>query len=196
MEKGQKKPNKVVFAWIILILLVIIAGSLTYLKLFYTIETEAKNNEELTPAIQNELQKIVDNFNNSELVKEKTKENITIKSKLENNVITVEYESSERKEEYNYTFNNLILIIETDNDDNIFKEIFKIMIYAVQKRLGNENNIDNLIEGFINNTMEVDGLYRETIEANKITYNIDITKVTKEIGSINEKEDEDNANAT
>ena len=196
MEKGQKKSNKVVFAWIILILLVIIAGSLTYLKLFYTIETEAKNNEELTPAIQNELQKIVDNFNNSELVKEKTKENITIKSKLENNVITVEYESSERKEEYNYTFNNLILIIETDNDNNIFKEIFKIMIYAVQKRLGNENNVDNLIEGFINNTMEVDGLYRETIEANKITYNIDITKVTKEIGSINEKEDEDNANAT
>ena len=196
MEKGQKKSNKVVFAWIILILLVIIAGSLTYLKLFYTIETEAKNNEELTPAIQNELQKIVDNFNNSELVKEKTKENITIKSKLENNVITVEYESSERKEEYNYTFNNLILIIETDNDNNIFKEIFKLMVYAVQKRLGNENNIDNLIEGFINNTMEVDGLYRETIEANKITYNIDITKVTKEIGSINEKEDEDNANAT
>ena len=196
MEKGQKKSNKVVFAWITLILLVIIAGSLTYLKFFYTIETNAENNEELTPAIQNELQKIVDNFNNSELVKEKTKENITIKSKLENNVITVEYESSERKEEYNYTFNNLILIIETDNDNNIFKEIFKIMIYAVQKRLGNENNVDNLIEGFINNTMEVDGLYRETIEANKITYNIDITKVTKEIGSINEKEDEDNANAT
>ena len=189
MEKGQKKSNKVVFAWITLILLVIIAGSLTYLKFFYTIETNAENNEELTPAIQNELQKIVDNFNNSELVKEKTKENITIKSKLENNVITVEYESSERKEEYNYTFNNLILIIETDNDNNIFKEIFKIMIYAVQKRLGNENNVDNLIEGFINNTMEVDGLYRETIEANKITYNIDITKVTKEIGSINEKED-------
>ena len=196
MEKGQKKPNKVVFAWIILILLVIIAGSLTYLKFFYTKEKETENKEELTPKIQKELQKIVDNFNNSELVKEKTKENITIKSKLENNVITVEYESSERKEEYNYTFNNLILIIETDNDDNIFKEIFKIMIYAVQKRLGNENNIDNLIEGFINNTMEVDGLYRETIEANKITYNIDITKVTKEIGSINEKEDEDNANAT
>ena len=196
MEKGQKKSNKVVFAWITLILLVIIAGSLTYLKFFYTIETNAENNEELTPAIQNKLQKIVDNFNNSELVKEKTKENITIKSKLENNVITVEYESSERKEEYNYTFNNLILIIETDNDNNIFKEIFKIMIYAVQKRLGNENNVDNLIEGFINNTMEVDGLYRETIEANKITYNIDITKVTKEIGSINEKEDEDNANAT
>ena len=70
------------------------------------------------------------------------------------------------------------------------------MIYAVQKRLGNENNIDNLIEGFINNTMEVDGLYRETIEANKITYNLDITKVTKEIGSIDEKEDEDNANTT
>lgn len=196
MEKGQKKSNKVVFAWIILILLVIIAGSLTYLKFFYTKEKETENKEELTPKIQKELQKIVDNFNNSELVKEKTKENITIKSKLENNVITVEYESSERKEEYNYTFNNLILIIETDNDDNIFKEIFKIMIYAVQKRLGNENNIDNLIEGFINNTMEVDGLYRETIEANKITYNIDITKVTKEIGSINEKEDEDNANAT
>lgn len=196
MEKGQKKSNKVVFAWIILILLVIIAGSLTYLKLFNTIEIEAENNEELTPTIQNELQKIVDNFNNSELVKEKTKENITIKSKLENNVITVEYKSSERKEEYNYTFNNLILIIETDNDNNIFKEIFKLMVYAVQKRLGNENNVDNLIEGFINNTMEVDGLYRETIEANKITYNIDITKVTKEIGSIDEKEDEDNANAT
>ena len=196
MEKGQKKSNKVVFAWITLILLVIIAGSLTYLKFFYTIETNAENNEELTPAIQNELQKIVDNFNNSELVKEKTKENITIKSKLENNVITVEYESSERKEEYNYTFNNLILIIETDNDNNIFKEIFKIMIYAVQKRLGNENNVDNLIEGFINNTMEVDGLYRETIEANKITYNIDITKVTKEIGSIDEKEEEDTANTT
>lgn len=194
MEKGQKKSNKVVFAWIILILLVIIAGSLTYLKFFYTIETEAENNEELTPAIQNELQKIVDNFNNSELVKEKTKENIAIKSKLENNVITVEYESSERKEEYNYTFNNLILIIETDNDNNIFKEIFKLMVYAVQKRLGNENNVDNLIEGFMNNTMEVDGLYRETIEANKITYNIDITKVTKEIGSIDEKEEEDNAN--
>ena len=196
MEKGQKKSNKVVFAWIILILLVIIAGSLTYLKFFYTKEKETENKEELTPIIQNELQKIVDNFNNSELVKEKTKENITIKSKLENNVITVEYESSERKEEYNYTFNNLILIIETDNDNNTFKEIFKIMIYAVQKRLGNENNIDNLIEGFINNTMEVDGLYRETIEANKITYNIDITKVTKEIGSIDEKEDEDNANTT
>ena len=194
MEKGQKKSNKVVFAWIILVLLVIIAGGLTYLKFFYTKEKETENNEELTPAIQNELQKIVDNFNNSELVKEKTKENITIKSKLENNIITVEYESSERKEEYNYTFNNLILIIETDNDNNIFKEIFKIMVYAVQKRLGNENNIDNLIEGFINNTMEVDGLYRETIEANKITYNIDITKVTKEIGSIDEKEEEDNAN--
>ena len=80
MKKEQKKANKVAFAWIILILLVIIAGSLTYLKFFYTKEKETKNKEELTPAIQNELQKIVDNFNNSELVKEKTKENITIKS--------------------------------------------------------------------------------------------------------------------
>ena len=199
MEKEQKKSNKTAFAWIILILLVFIASGLTYLKFFYTRETEAENNEELTPAIQNELQKIVDNFNNSEIIKEKAKENITIKSRLENNVIIVEYESSERKEEYNYTFNNLILITEIANDDNAFKETFKIMVYAVQKKLGNENNIDNLLEGFINNTMEVEGLYRETIEANKITYNIEITKVVKEIGSMDEskeEEEEENANAT
>lgn len=201
MEKEQKKSNKTAFAWIILILLITIASGLTYLKYFYTTNTEAdiENNEELTPTIQNELQKIVDNFNNSELVKEKAKENITIKSRLENNVIIVEYESSERKEEYNYTFNNLILITEIANDDNAFKETFKIMVYAIQKKLGNENNIDNLIEGFINNTMEVEGLYRETIEANKITYNIEITKVVKEIGSMDEneeEEEEENANTT
>ena len=66
--------------------------------------------------------------------------------------------------------------IPTMINDPEFEKIFTIIVHAIQKRLDNKNNIDEHIKKFLEEDEEVEGLSKETIEANKIKYQINVSK--------------------
>lgn len=189
-NKPQKKKS-VVGLCLLLIILIGIALGITYLKFFYkdTTGDPIIPEQKLTPAITSELNKIVDNINNDEIVKGKSKENINIKAELKKDTIAITYNNNNKKEEYNFKYNNMLLEIETESADEVFNEIFKIIVRANQKRLNNTNNIDNIVDQFLNNEYEINGLYKESLEANEITYSISIDKVIKIIETKTEEDD-------
>ena len=190
-DNKQVKKKSIAGLCLLLIILIGIALGLTYLKFFYKDTTGVPiiPDQKLTPEITNELNIIVDNINNDEIVKEKSKENINIKAKLNKDTITITYNNESKIEEYNFKYNNMLLEIETENNKTAFNDIFKIIVRANQKRLNNTNNIDILVEQFLNNDYEIDGLYKESLEANQITYNIALDKVIKVIENKTEEDD-------
>ena len=190
-DNKQVKKKSIAGLCLLLIILIGIALGLTYLKFFYKDTTGVPiiPDQKLTPEITNELNIIVDNINNDEIVKEKSKENKNIKAKLNKDTITITYNNESKIEEYNFKYNNMLLEIETENNKTAFNDIFKIIVRANQKRLNNTNNIDILVEQFLNNDYEIDGLYKESLEANQITYNIALDKVIKVIENKTEEDD-------
>ena len=198
-NKQVKKVSKVsiTIAWILLILLIVTALAITYLKFFGpddNLEEHPVNDNTTSPVITEALQNIVDNFNNSDLIDNYKTKNITMTASLDNTTITINYEGVSSKT-YNFDFNSpkLTTIINkndvAENTDNEFNEIFKVLVYAVQARLNNTNNIDNYIMGFLDDSLEVEGLSKE-ISNSSITYSIDISKT---IG-INDNNDIENNN--
>lgn len=196
-NKQVEKVSKVsiTIAWILLILLIVAALSITYLKFFGPndkLEEHPVNDNTTSPVIIEALQNIVDNFNNSDLIDNYKTENITMTASLDNTTITINYEGVSSKT-YNFDFNSpkLTTIINkndtVENTDNEFNEIFKVLVYAVQARLNNTNNIDNYIMGFLNDSLEVEGISKE-ISDSFIAYSIDISKT---IG-INDNNDDNN----
>lgn len=190
-DNKQVKKKSIAGLCLLLIILIGIALGLTYLKFFYKDTTGVPiiPDQKITPEITNELNIIVDNINNDEIVKEKSKENINIKAKLNKDTITITYNNESKIEEYNFKYNNMLLEIETENNETAFNDIFKIIVRANQKRLNNTNNIDILVEQFLNNDYEIDGLYKESLEANQITYNIALDKAIKVIENKTEEDD-------
>ena len=56
-----------------------------------------------------------------------------------------------------------------------FEKIYKILIKAAQKRIGNTENIDDLIDEILNNNLKYNGIIKEENEKT-IHYQMDITK--------------------
>lgn len=184
-KENQIKPVKkssLIIAWILLIILITLALGLTYIKFFgpnqnieeHPVNENENNNNKI---ITETLQKIVDNFNNSKLLESYSQNNITIIATLEENAIVIKYIEPTITNIYKFTFNIPKLTISIENVGTTkFLNVYKILIYANQERIGNTNNIDQYIDGFINNTLEVEGLEKITEEIST-TYSIDISKV-------------------
>lgn len=193
----EKQPSKlsIVLAWIVLLFCIISAAALTYLKFFYedlndkNMEEYSTNNTELSPVILEALQTIIKNFNESDITKKYQETNITVNAYLENNNIKVDYSKEDKKKTYEFNFAvPMITSTITKDQEEEFKSIFKIMIYACQKRLNNNIDVDKITDNFYKGTPYV-GLIREEKE-NNITYGIDVSK------NIIEATEEKNTNNT
>lgn len=185
MDKDKKK--KIIVAWFILIILIISLLSLNYIKFFGTknpnIEEHPVENSTAT-AINTALKDIVKNFNNSEQVQEYVEQNVVIQASLNQYSIYINY-ITDTTVTYEFSYNNLNLDITIDNDqENLerFYKVYRTLIYAIQKRIGNEENLDALIDSFLsdsNKKIEYDGIKKE--EKNQtIHYQINITKKLKD----------------
>ena len=177
----MKNKNKIVIAWIVLFLLFIIMIALSYIKFFgfYTykdieiIEEENSGDE----AIEIALNSIVDNFNSSDDIEAFKTQEIDIKAVLKNHSIFIYY-SDDITTTYEFNYNNLILSINIEEkEDNLdkFNKIYRILIKSIQKRIYNENNIDDLIDLHINDDIELVGIEKINNQG-FISYKIDITK--------------------
>ena len=64
-----------------------------------------------------------------------------------------------------------------EKEDNLdkFNKIYRILIKSIQKRIYNENNIDDLIDLHINDDIELVGIEKINNQG-FISYKIDITK--------------------
>ena len=180
----EKKKNKMI-GWIMLIVLIIMALGISYIKFFMN---ENKNIEEkpiensASEAIEKALTEITNNFNNNEKIKEYEAKNIKIQSTQNNNNIFIQYESNGTTT-YEFTYNNLFLTTTISNKEeniNIFKQVYEILIYAAQERIKNKEEIETYIKSYLNDEKEYKGLSK-TINKDYITYKMNITeKLTEE----------------
>lgn len=183
MSKTNKhappKKSSIILAWILLIILISSALTLTYLKKFGPNDNleERPVTNKTSPVIAESLQKIVDNFNNSKLQNAYKDKNINIKATLNDTTIIIDYTTTITKT-YKFIFSNPILTATIDNNDiTNFSDVYKILIYACQERLNNNNNnIDKYINDFIANNTKVVGLSQKKGETT-VSYGIDISKV-------------------
>ena len=154
MEKVPSK-NKIIIAWLLLILLLSCLLGLIYIKHTYK-EDETK--EVIPSQVQNEeiiteLNEIVNNFNNNSLLNNyETEDFLRLRASLDNNIITINYEkitqeNIETTEDENlegnaaviYTYDvdkNILSSIKGENiSDDIYNKIFRILVLSVQERL-------------------------------------------------------------
>lgn len=177
-ETKRVKKKSTALAWISLIILISAAGGLTYLKFFAGLETNTANTtpkETTSPVVLEALTSIADNFNSDSKIEEYKKSNIDVNATVENTNIKITYKDKETKI-YEFKLVTPNLVIETTSNDPEFEKIFTIIVHAIQKRLDNKNNIDEYIKKFLEEEEEVEGLSKETIEANKIKYQINVSK--------------------
>lgn len=183
----NKEKTKITIAWIVLLILLIMLCILNYVKFFgfynyNNVIEEIEINESSNEAINNALSNIVNNFNNNEdLIKYKN-EGITLKAILKNNSIYISHTKDDTTT-YEFNYNNLKLNINIKNEtDNLekFNTIYSILIKSIQKRIGNETDIEVLINSHINEGIDLIGINKKVSNDTKIiTYNIDITKKIK-----------------
>ena len=183
MEK-KKGNGKVIVAWVFLIILVGLLLGLNYVKFFgqsnQNIEEKPVENS-ADQAIDRALTQIVDNFNQHEKVKSYADNNIIIKAVLNHHSIYISY-VTDTTITYEFTYQNLGLEIVIANDEeNVqkFKEIYEILIYAVQQRLGNDQDIAPYISNFLEDKVEYEGLTKSATE-DTFTYQMDITQKLEE----------------
>lgn len=183
------------FGWILLIILITLILLLSYFKFFsqrnssYIDEIPVENSS--SEAINIALSQIVENFNHHEKIKQYQNENIKIKAILNNRSIYISYEN-DTIITYEFSYNNLYLTISVDNDkENLdkFKKIYEILIYAVQERLNNTDNIADYINSYLSNTDKYEGISQE-VNGNNIIYKMNITKKIGNDNKIVEKEGE------
>lgn len=182
----KQKKNKNTIAWIMLFVLVVIALALTYIRFFFVdndnnnIEERPINNSS-SIAIHNALSDITSNFNGNPQINEYADNNINIKATVNNYSIYISY-VTDTTTTYEFTYNDLCLNITIDNQDkenqDKFNIIYKLLIEAVQTRINNTDNIDELISNFLTTDTNYDGLSKKEVE-NGIEYRMNITKKLK-----------------
>lgn len=184
VNNKMKANNGRVIAWIFLIILIVCLLGLNYFKFFGTknpnIEEKPVENSS-SEAIQIALTEIVDNFNRNGMIQEYSKQEIDIRAVVNNHSIFISH-TTDTTITYEFSYNNLMLAVKIENEPkNIekFKQIYKILILAVQKRIGNIDNIDSIINKIINENKEYPGFTR-TESDNTIEYKINITKKLQE----------------
>lgn len=180
----NKKKNKELIALITLIILIVLTLILTYIRFFSipntNIEEKPVNNSS-SNAINKALTDITTNFNNNPNVNEyKKNNNVILKASVNNYSIYISY-ITETTITYEFTYDNLNLNIYTSKEEETqekFKIIYQFLIEAVQERLNNTENLDNIANEVISENITYDGL-KKIETTNGIQYQIDITKRLK-----------------
>ena len=187
MAKQNNKNSsdkRIVVAWIVLIILIIAAISLTYLKFFgpnVNIREQPINSTEENNNVENDsenklLASLVTNFNSSFIVSDYKKENVEISATLSKDDFIVNY--TDNSKSYNKKFvckyNGGILTSDISLDDaSYFDIVYRIIIYANQVITSPNASVDNIISGVLNGTDTYSGLSKE-VTGNNVTYSIDL----------------------
>ena len=185
MKRNNKEPGsvptKIIIAWIFLILLLGCLLVLNYVKFFmapnpnileYPVE---KSSSEAIGIVLNE---IADNFNTSGQLQEYLSDKIELKATVNQNSLFISYVDVEMTTTFEFSYSNLFLSITIENNsENVekFNKVLEVLIRATQKRIGNEANLNSIINNILNETKEYDGIYEEKGE-DRIQWKIDITK--------------------
>lgn len=174
----NQNKNKII-GWILLTILVILIMGLNYIKLSSlnpNIEEKPVETSE-EEAINNALTEIVNNFNESEKVKQYANNNIKINALLKNHSIYISYEE-DKLTTYEFNYSNLELAIRIRNQkENIekFEKIYEILIYATQKRIGNDQGIEEEIQNFLEGKKTYKAITKK-VEEDGIIYIMNITE--------------------
>ena len=184
-DKNINPRYKEILAIIFLIILIMLSLTLTYLKFFssYVINNdnikEVPVNDSSSIAIHNALKTIVDNFNESENVKKYQLENNTKLTATVNNYSIFVTHLKDKKNTYEFTYNDLCLTIKVKNDNqDEFNVVYKFLIESVQKRINNYENISEIVDDFLLNNINYVGLDKKTYD-DIIEYKINITEKLK-----------------
>lgn len=200
--KKEGKSKKNIVAWIILVILILLLLALNYLKFFGSknpnIENTPVDNSE-NQAVVVALQEIVDNFNKNSKIAEYKEQNITIQAVLNNYSIFISY-TDDTTTTYEFNYHDFLIDITISNKEENrakFDKVYEILIYAVQERLKNDENIEEYVKNYLNDSTEYDGLYKTADEGN-LTYYMDITIKLKEnvVEDTDNSKDEDDENTT
>ncbi len=188
--------KKMVVTWIILVILICLLLFLNYVKFFgvKNENIEEKPVEDSSAvAIENALMDIVNNFNDSDDVKNLTKDGIIVSATLKNYSIFITYTINANKTTYEFNYSNLKLLINVlDDEKNLekFNKIYKILIKSCQKRLKNDDDIDKILDSFLNDEVKIDAIQKENVN-DVIKYQMDITKKISS-DNINDKNQNNN----
>ena len=173
--------KKNLLAWISLITLIILLLFLNYIKFFSqknpNIEEKPVENSS-SRAIETALSTIVENFNTNEELNTLKEENILLSATRKNYSLFITDIENENRTIYEFKYNNLKLSINVlDEKENLekFNRVYKILIMSCQKRIQNEDIIDEKIEKFLNGEVEIEAIQKKK-SGNIINYQMDITK--------------------
>ena len=173
--------KKNLLAWISLITLIILLLFLNYIKFFSqknpNIEEKPVENSS-SRAIETALSTIVENFNTNEELNTLKEENILLSATRKNYSLFITDLENENRTVYEFKYNNLKLSINVlDEKENLekFNRVYKILIMSCQKRIQNEDIIDEKIEKFLNGEVEIEAIQKKK-SGNIINYQMDITK--------------------
>mgnify|MGYP004501549357 FL=1 len=173
--------KKNLLAWISLITLIILLLFLNYIKFFSqknpNIEEKPVENSS-SRAIETALSTIAENFNTNEELNTLKEENILLSATRKNYSLFITDIENENRTVYEFKYNNLKLSINVlDEKENLekFNRVYKILIMSCQKRIQNEDIIDEKIEKFLNGEVEIEAIQKKK-SGNIINYQMDITK--------------------
>ena len=188
----EEKEKSKVGGILLLIVLIFLTLGITYVK-FFVHEEEIIEGEYIESskdtAIEQALSDIVKNFNENNKINQYKENHIEMKATLNQHSIFVTYTENENTTTYEFSYNNFFLTINIeDNDENVekFKKIYWIMIYAVQERLENNENIESYINSFLDDTREFEGLSKE-VNKDIIMYRMNITKKIGDVATNSSK---------
>lgn len=180
----MKEKNNNIIVWIFLVLLIICILILTYIKYFSIDNTSSKYikeipiNESSSIAIHNALKDITINFNENSKLKEYEQENnLELNATVNNYSIFISY-IKDTTTTYEFKYEDLflnIVINNTEEEKEKFNIIYKFLIEAVQKRINNSNDVNEVIEMFLTNDVNFEGLSK-LVDNSTIKYQMDITR--------------------
>lgn len=183
-EEKLPSKGKIMFAWILLIILIGCTAGLVYVKNFKTTTEEMDEtvNKVETPAIILEaLGVITDAFNQNVLITQYKQEEISLNATQNDKTITITYQTNDSNGSIDYVYDtktaNLVANVTSDQEE-INRSIYKIMVLACRKRSNLSEDVEDKIDSFFVGE-ELSGLKREETTSG-YTYYIDIRNPLEE----------------
>lgn len=182
MKKKEKivqtvSKKQILFAWLVLIVLILSIFGLIYVKIFQTNidNIDKQSNSEIFN--DKELEELVNKFNNSKLLEQYKNDGINMVAIFDKKHFTLEVSEAANTNIYNFEVNypELSCVILPDSMEE-FDLVFEILLYENQKRLGNTKNIDNYVDGILDGNLNVIG-FNKVVADELVFYSMDISRI-------------------
>ncbi len=183
IKNDLPSKGKIVFAWVVLLILIGMTGGLVYLKNFSSNVTNTDNNieakkDEISPAVASALTTIAESFNKSSLVTQyKSDENLELYASVNKLDIEVTYKNDTIDEKVTYSYDIKTGLLSTtfnEGNEEIEKKILKVMILSCRARLNLTDDVNDKIDEFLNGTNQ------SGLTINNNTYSISLANPLKE----------------